>query len=101
MSFYIIPLETLSRKRNIKTVGTRLLCIFILFSTFGSLYASDGWIRINQLGYSPNAIKVAVLISEEDIRIEQFQLRNAIADTVVYRGKTKEYPPRPTISWIG
>jgi peptidoglycan/xylan/chitin deacetylase (PgdA/CDA1 family) len=72
-------------------MGTRLLCISILFSTFNSIYAGDSWIRINQLGYLPNAVKVAVLISEEDIRIEQFQLRNAITETVIYRGKTKEY----------
>jgi hypothetical protein len=81
----------LSRKRNIKTIGTRLLCISVLLSTFGSLYASDGWIRINQLGYLPDTTKVAVLVSEEDIRIEQFELRNAITGTVVYKGETKEY----------
>ncbi|UCE39564.1 MAG: hypothetical protein JSW00_06780, partial [Thermoplasmata archaeon] len=67
MSFFIITLETLSWTRNIKIMRKRLLCIFILFSTFDSLYAGS-WIRINQLGYLPNAVKVAVLISEEDIR---------------------------------
>ncbi len=68
-----------------------LLCISILFSMFDSLYAGDSWIRINQLGYLPNSVKVAVLISEEDVRIGQFQLRNAITKTVVYKGQTKEY----------
>ena len=62
-----------------------------LFFMIASLYAGDSWIRINQLGYLPGAVKVAVLISEEDLRIEQFELRNAITDTVVYRGEPKEY----------
>ena len=70
---------------------TRLLCISILLTTVDPLDAGDSWIRINQLGYLPDAVKVAVLISEEDIRIEQFQLRNAVTDTIVYRGETKEY----------
>jgi len=68
-----------------------MLCISILFSMFDSLYAGDSWIRINQLGYLPNSVKVAVLISEEDLRIGRFQLRNAITETVVYKGQTKEY----------
>jgi len=72
-------------------MGIRLLCISILLSMYNSLYAGDSWIRINQLGYLPDAVKVAVLISEEDIRIEQFQLRNAITNTIVYRGQTKEH----------
>ena len=72
-------------------MGTRLFCISILFSSFNSLYAGDSWIRINQLGYLPKAIKVAVFISEENIRIQQFQLRNAITDDIVYRDKTKNY----------
>jgi endoglucanase len=49
---------------------TRLLFISILFSTFDSLYAGDSWVRINQLGYLPDAVKVAVFISEEDIRTQ-------------------------------
>jgi len=69
----------------------RLFCISILFSMLDSLCAGNSWIRINQLGYLPNTVKVAVLISEEDIRIGQFQLRNAITETVVYKGQTKEY----------
>ena len=70
---------------------TRLLCISILLTTVDPLYAGDSWIRINQLGYLPDAVKVAVLISEEDTRVEQFQLRNAITNVVVFSGETKEY----------
>jgi len=77
--------------RNIKNIKRILLYIFILFSTFKSLYANNSWIRINQVGYLPNDIKVAVLISGVNIRIKCFQLKDAITETVVYNGQTKEY----------
>jgi peptidoglycan/xylan/chitin deacetylase (PgdA/CDA1 family) len=38
---------------------------------------SDSWIRINQLGYLPNAIKVAVLGSKDDISISSFSIHDA------------------------
>jgi endoglucanase len=69
----------------------RVFCIFILFSTFTSLYAGNSWIRINQLGYLPDAVKAAVMICEEDLRISQFQLKDAITEAVVYTGQAKEY----------
>jgi len=72
-------------------MGTRLLCITILLSTFDALYAGDSWIRINQLGYVPHTVKVAVLMSEDEINIERFQLREATTDRVVYGGQTRKY----------
>ncbi|MBN2313200.1 MAG: hypothetical protein JXM79_04680, partial [Sedimentisphaerales bacterium] len=63
----------------------------ILLSTFESLCAGDSWIRINQLGYLPCTIKVAVFICEDDIKIERFQLKEATTGTVVFRGQPKKY----------
>jgi hypothetical protein len=38
---------------------------------------ADEWIRINQLGYLPQSIKVAVFMSEEGTDIQNFQIFNA------------------------
>ena len=35
---------------------------------------AGGWIRINQLGYLPAAVKVAVLMCQETIDVTQFEL---------------------------
>ena len=45
---------------------------------FGVVSAFAGqWIRINQLGYLPKSIKVAVLISEEPLDLSKFEVINA------------------------
>ena len=41
---------------------------------------ADEWIRINQLGYLPQSIKVAVFMSEEGTDIQSFQIFNAQTD---------------------
>ena len=38
---------------------------------------ADQWIRINQLGYLPESVKVAVLISEEAINVDNFAIVDA------------------------
>jgi len=69
----------------------RLLGISILLSVCASRCVAGSWIRINQLGYLPDTAKAAVLISEEDIRIDRFQLRDAITETVAYEGHAERY----------
>lgn len=44
----------------------------------------SSWIRINQLGYLPKSVKVAVFISDEPIENSQFQLVDAVSDKVVF-----------------
>ena len=44
---------------------------------------ADEWIRINQLGYLPQSIKVAVFMSEEGTSLSQFQLVDAYTGKVV------------------
>lgn len=46
---------------------------------------SESWIRINQLGYTPSGIKVAVWGSKEISKIESFALYDAQNDKEVFR----------------
>jgi len=65
---------------------TRLLCILILTSFLGTV-SGQSWIRINQLGYLPHSVKVAVLISTDNINIDRFEICDAISGKVVFTGK--------------
>lgn len=47
---------------------------------------TNSWIRINQLGYPPNGIKVAVWCAKKDEKIENFQLVEAKTNKVVFKG---------------
>jgi peptidoglycan/xylan/chitin deacetylase (PgdA/CDA1 family) len=47
-------------------------------------------IRINQLGYLPNSVKVAVFISSENVNFSSFSVHKAITDEVVFTGKTEQ-----------
>lgn len=44
------------------------------------------WIRINQLGYKPQSIKVAIWCSKENKSIQIFQLIDAVSNKVVFNG---------------
>ncbi len=63
----------------------RLGLVIILL--LGAL-ASNGssWIRINQLGYLPNSVKVGVFISEEPGEIRDFQLIDLKSGLPVFNG---------------
>lgn len=70
-----------------KIVQFFLLVILIL----NNEASANSWIRINQLGYEPDAIKVAVLISEEKIIVKNFQIVDAISGKIVFKSsKVKE-----------
>jgi peptidoglycan/xylan/chitin deacetylase (PgdA/CDA1 family) len=60
----------------------------------------DAWIRINQLGYRTNDIKVAVFMSKEDINLESFQVIDVTTGEVALAVKdlTKATPLEPFIS---
>lgn len=58
--------------------------LFTVLMLFGAYFAFAGqWIRINQLGYLPESIKVAVFISEEGVNITEFELVDAKTDKKV------------------
>jgi endoglucanase len=65
-----------------------LCAILVLWTKV--LFAQDttAWIRINQLGYAPQSVKVAVWASKSSEQITTFQLINASTSKVVFKGAT-------------
>lgn len=63
------------------------LLLFLFFSN--SFVNAIEVIRINQLGYQPHAVKVAVFLATEEISAKNFTLHDAITDKVVFKGKTE------------
>jgi hypothetical protein len=61
--------------------------ILALFTSFNELPQTKSWIRINQLGYTPEGIKVAVFCSKENEEIQTFQLVNASTGKVDFSSK--------------
>ncbi len=64
----------------------RLLFLF-LFTGFFSVAQSQSWIRINQLGYTPEAKKVAVWCSKQNETITEFQLIDSATNNIVFTAK--------------
>jgi endoglucanase len=60
-----------------------LLTIFLLCSIPGAL-AQDSWIRINQLGYTPDGIKVAVWCGKGMQQIDSFKLVDSATGKTVF-----------------
>src|SRR3954454_9220829 len=64
-----------------------LVCLFLLFCAGTSLaqpYEATAWIRINQLGYTPAGIKVAVGCGKNDKTITTFHLVDSTTGKKVY-----------------
>jgi len=67
-----------------------------LFAVFGLIIFScqnpntglpiDSWIRINQVGYLPQDVKVAVFISEKNNKSRAFQVKDAMTNRTVLKG---------------
>ena len=64
-------------RRLIATALTILACITMAYA--------QGWIRINQLGYLPQTTKVAVLMSQDRVDVNEFKLVDAFTGNTVYR----------------
>lgn len=68
------------------------LFLSIVIMMLGATFAFAGqWIRINQLGYLPESVKVAVLISEEPIDLSAFDIVNAATGKRVKSFKSVEF----------
>jgi hypothetical protein len=67
-------------------VLSRLAAFILVINPFLA-EAQDTWIRINQLGYTPNGVKVAVWCSKSDAAIDSFQLVDAKTNKPVYTAK--------------
>ena len=64
----------------------RLITIVTMMLVAATVIAdAASWIRINQLGYLPDAIKVAVLMSEDSITVTEFELVDAYTGKTAYR----------------
>lgn len=60
----------------------KILLVSLLLMVFFSLKAGQ-WIRVNQLGYLPDARKVAVFMSEDPASIDRFELKDAFTHATV------------------
>jgi endoglucanase len=67
--------------------------LLLLISIFAIAISGMGqsWIRINQLGYLPKSVKVAVFISTVNQKIGDFTVCDAITDKEIFKGKTVSY----------
>lgn len=69
----------------------KLLTFMFFLIVFNSTHAqtnNQSWIRINQLGYTPGGVKVAVWCSKENKNIQHFELVNAVTKEIVYSSNT-------------
>jgi peptidoglycan/xylan/chitin deacetylase (PgdA/CDA1 family) len=53
---------------------------------------SQSWVRINQLGYLPHSVKVAVFISTMPQVVNNFTLCDAVTGKAVFTGQARSYP---------
>ena len=63
----------------------RCLFIFLLFISWGKKESPSAWIRINQLGYLPGGIKVAVWCGKGELVIRNWELVDATTKKTVYK----------------
>ena len=55
----------------------KILVLAVLIAVFALKANAEKWIRINQIGYLPKSVKVAVLMSEDPVTVTEFSLVNA------------------------
>lgn len=70
-----------------RTVPAYLLTVLLVVALAQPTLAQQAWIRINQLGYTPQGLKNAVWASKDVDRLGTFTLVNADSDEVVFTGK--------------
>ncbi len=64
-----------------------IIILVLAFSLTTHLVNAQQWIRINQLGYTPQSVKIAVWCSTEDAAITDFKVINAENQKTVFKGK--------------
>ncbi len=68
-----------------------LLCValfFLLVLGTGDASIEKSWMRVNQLGYLPGSLKIAVFVSKENARVASFELRDVLTDEVKFKSDT-------------
>mgnify|MGYP002479396699 CR=1 FL=1 len=71
-----------------KKLSSFTFCLLLLL--FGQIIwanSQNTWIRVNQAGYLPNDIKVAVLISLNDQLETEFEIFDALSDKLIFKSK--------------
>lgn len=68
-----------------------IICFICTLSLSVSLFSQEQskWIRVNQLGYLPSDVKVAVFISTSINQIDSFKVYDALSDDMVFQGAAK------------
>jgi endoglucanase len=61
--------------------------VIILFAFVSKTEKGNSWIRINQLGYTPGGVKVAVWCSKDEKEISKWELVDAFSNKTVYSAK--------------
>lgn len=61
--------------------------------SLGLSAADGGWVRLNQLGYLPQASKVAVYMSEEATPIDSFTIEDAFTGEQAYASRPEDIRP--------
>lgn len=65
-----------------------LVFFFLILLKISVLAQQNTWIRINQLGYLPSDVKVAVLVSKDSsLNIAEFQVCDALTEQPVFSSK--------------
>lgn len=67
-----------------------LLLSFLFLSLNAVADTDKAWIRVNQLGYAPSQIKVAVLVTKEAVQADKFVVKEAATHRVIYTGELSE-----------
>ena len=65
----------------------RFIILFLVFLSQIPANGQSAWVRINQLGYLPNSVKVAVFISKEEINNTGFQVKEQKTGRIVFNGE--------------
>src|SRR6266496_3801111 len=64
-----------------------LIILLLPALSFAQKNEVKSWIRINQLGYTPNGTKVAVWCSNDQLTISNWQLAEVKTNKIVFSGK--------------
>lgn len=64
-----------------------LLILLLPVLSFSKKEESQSWIRINQLGYTPGGVKVAVWCSKDEKGISNWELVDAVSKKTMFTGK--------------
>ena len=64
----------------------KIVLVFLSCMMVSLSYAASSWIRVNQIGYLAEDIKVAVWISKENVDVKQFKIINKTTGKIVYSG---------------